>query len=164
MNVHSKTILFISNRRHYNVIRTYRLLAIQLLVLSVIIAKCDGSNEIKRNIPKSEFLLDTDDKQRNEQPRYLSNEQPFSKIEIDSRSKRHRRNPSPHPLAEVLGSSSLNSGSTLRIAQEQVQNSHKPIFERCDEYQPSVEEESARGKNRILITPYRGYPRNKRTN
>ena len=61
--------------------------------------------------------------------------------------KRFRRNPSPHPLAEVLGSSSINSGSNFRIPQEQVQNSHKPIFERCDEYQPSVEEESARGKS-----------------
>ena len=61
--------------------------------------------------------------------------------------KRFRRNPSPNPLAEVLGSSSINSGSNFRIPQEQVQNSHKPIFERCDEYQPSVEEESARGKS-----------------
>ena len=75
-----------------------------------------------------------------------SNKKVSSKNKDELINKRFRRNPSPNPLAEVLGSSSINSGSNFRIPQEQVQNSHKPIFERCDEYQPSVEEESARGK------------------
>ena len=128
-------------KRHYKGVRTYSVIT-TLLLNCVLFKICEGNDAntsdlskygVPTNIGLIEKVGDLIDP---------SNERVFS---------RKRRNPSPQPLAEVLGSSSLNSGSSYRIAQEQVQNSHKPKFERCDEYQPSVEEESARGNPSTLI-------------
>ena len=43
--------------------------------------------------------------------------------------RRYRRN--PKPVAEVFGTNSLNSGSSFGVAEDQVENSHKPKFESC---------------------------------
>ena len=152
MNGYNNKIWVTLSNRHCKVIRTYRLIAITLFLYSAITPICEGNGRIKRNLPDNGLHVGTAEVERNKDQLDLWNEEPFIKNEIKSRKKRLRRNPSPLPLAEVLGSSSLNSGSTFRIAQEQVQNSHKPIFERCDEYQPSVKEESARGRTLIVIT------------
>ena len=127
-------------------IRTYRLIATIVFLYSAFSPICKGNGPIKKNVPDFGLHLDTAEIERNKDVLDLWKKEPLTENKISPMKKRQRRNPSPLPLAEVLGSSSLNSGSAFRIAQEQVQNSHKPIFERCDEYKPSVEEESARGK------------------
>ena len=57
------------------------------------------------------------------------------------RSGRHRRVPEPDP--DILG-------AQQNIRAEQMSNQHKPIFKLCDEYKPSVREESKRGKKKTL--------------
>lgn len=55
------------------------------------------------------------------------------------RHERHRRDPSAR--AEVF-----SSPSDRELKDEQKENKHRPKFERCDDYEPVVEEESAAGK------------------
>ena len=146
MNGYNKKMRFTLSNRHCKVIRTYRVIAIILFLYSAFTPISEGNGSIKRDLADIGIHVGTAEMKRNKDLLDLWKEESLTKEEITSRRKRQRRNPSPLPLAEVLGSSSLNSGSPFRIAQEQVQNSHKPIFERCDEYQPSVKEESARGR------------------
>ena len=125
-----------TSQQYSKLIWTHRIV-ILLLCLSSFFLACKSHEVSSIDVSKNEAEIKV-----LKEESYVS-----SNINLKSyKSKRFRRNPSPNPLAEVLGSSSINSGSNFRISQDQVQNSHKPIFERCDEYQPSVEEESARGK------------------
>ena len=54
-----------------------------------------------------------------------------------NRAGRHRRvpDPGPEPVVQVFGE-----------VQEQQQNKHKPVFENCENYQPTVNEEASRGR------------------
>ena len=54
-----------------------------------------------------------------------------------NRAGRHRRvpDPGPEPVVQVFGE-----------VQEQQQNKHKPVFENCENFQPSVNEEASRGR------------------
>ena len=119
-------------------IRTYPFIVV--LCFTTLLLKCNGDESSSLYVPRNE------DNFKSSSSSSLNEKVAFQNEDIKLKNKRFRRNPLPEPIAEVLGSSSINSGSNFRISQEQVQNSHKPIFERCDEYQPSVEEESARGK------------------
>ena len=118
-----------------------------ILSNSVLFEKCEGYQQDSAGLFQDKFILESIVKQNSLNIRNFSNLD-----QLNSKGSRHRRARSAKPVAEVIGSSSLNSGSSFRIAEEQVQNSHKPIFARCDEYQPSVKEESARGKNSTNIS------------
>ena len=131
-------------------VRTYPLFII-VLCLTFLLLKCNGDETSNINFSIDKGKLEVLDQQK---PSSLlpSN----IKLQLQNKdtkfiNKRYRRNPTAN--AEVLGSNSINSGGNFRISQEQVQNSHKPIFERCDEYRPSVKEESARGKYEIISIP-----------
>ena len=124
-----------------------------ILSNSVLFEKCEGYQQDSAGLFQDKFILESIVKQNSSNIANLPNRRNFSNLDqLNSKGSRHRRARSAKPVAEVIGSSSLNSGSSFRIAEEQVQNSHKPIFARCDEYQPSVKEESARGKNSTNIS------------
>ena len=130
-------------KRRLKLVRTYPFIIV--LCFTTLLLKCNGDeSSTSLNVPRNE------DNFKSSSSLSLNEKVAFQNKDSKLKNKRFRRNPLPEPIAEVLGSSSINSGSNFRISQEQVQNSHKPIFERCDEYQPSVEEESARGKISIL--------------
>ena len=140
-------IPFIRQYQSANVNRTFWLATILLLFLSCVCFEvCEG---YKKNTDGTvdEPHLGRHRKQSTENGRRYSDRRSFSPMGKEIlRSGRHRRDPSAEPVAEVLGSSSSNSRSNFGIAQDQVQNRHKPKFEKCKEYEPRVKEESARGK------------------
>ena len=129
----------------FNTNRTFRLLVVLLLFLSCVHFEVCGSNHqnIKSLKDESPVVLHSQPSPKNgnsDRRRFNSK----STINLN----RDRRSPLADPVAEVLGSTS-NSGSNFRIAQDQVQNRHKPKFEKCKEYEPRVKEESARGKSGV---------------
>ena len=130
------------NKQKFKLVRTYPFVIV-VLCFTTLLLKCNGDESSSLYVPRNV------DDFKSSSSLSLNEELVFQIKDSKPKNKRFRRNPLPEPIAEVLGSSSINSGSNFRISQEQVQNSHKPIFERCDEYQPSVEEESARGKTSI---------------
>ena len=146
---HKFRILFSFLYQSTNVNRTFRLATILLLFLSCVpFDVCGGYKQNTDGTFEDAPHLARHRKQNTGNSRNYFIRRPFSPMSKDIlRSGRHRREPSAEPVAEVLGSSSSNSRSHLAIAQDQVQNSHKPKFEKCHEYEPRVKEESVRGKN-----------------
>ena len=131
------------NKQKFKLVRTYPFVVI-VLCFTTLLLKCNGDESSSLYVPRNK------DNFKSSSALSLNENVAFqNEAHTKLKNKRFKRNPLPEPIAEVLGSSSINSGSNFRISQEQVQNSHKPIFERCDEYRPSVEEESARGKINI---------------
>ena len=60
-----------------------------------------------------------------------------------------RRRRVPEPVPDPVG-------QTFVEVQEQQQNQHKPVFESCENYEPSVNEEAQRGGTYVLLKHF--YP------
>ena len=140
------------SKHNYSVSRTSKL-AVFLLILTsdVLLNKSEASEQRFDKASIADVRTSSASEPTSKHLIYSSAKQPSLQLKHSTgKRKRYRRN--PKPVAEVFGTNSLNSGSSFGVAEDQVENSHKPKFESCDEYRPSVREESARGKININLS------------
>ena len=140
------------SKHNYSVSRTSKLAVFLLIFTSAVLLSKSEASEHGFDKPSiANVQTSSASEPTSKHPIYSSVKQPSLQLKHSTgKRRRYRRN--PKPVAEVFGTNSLNSGSSFGVAEDQVENSHKPKFESCDEYRPSVREESARGKININLS------------